>query len=58
MRYHRHMKQMIWLGGLVGSTAGSYLPALWGGSLFSFTSILLGAVGGAAGIILAWKMTN
>ncbi len=52
------MKQMVWLGGLIGSTAGSYIPALWGGSLFSFSSILLGALGGAAGIILAWNMTK
>ncbi|MDB5237226.1 MAG: hypothetical protein JWL88_328 [Parcubacteria group bacterium] len=52
------MKQMVWLGGFVGSTAGSYVPALWGGSLFSMTSIFLGAVGGAIGIIVAWKMTN
>lgn len=49
---------MVWLGAAVGSAIGSYIPALWGGSLFSFSSIILGAVGGAAGIILAWKLTN
>ena len=52
------MKQMVWLGALVGSTIGSYLPSLWGASVFSFSSIILGAAGGAAGIIIAWKMTN
>ena len=58
VRYHRCMKQMVWLGAAVGSTIGSYLPSLWGAGLFSFSSIILGAVGGAAGIIIAWKMTN
>lgn len=52
------MKQMVTLGGFLGSIAGSYIPALWGGSLFSFSSILFGAAGGAAGIILAWNMTK
>jgi len=52
------MKQMIWLGGLIGSTAGGYVPALWGGSLFSFSSLVLGTVGGAAGIIIAFRMTQ
>lgn len=51
-------KGIIMLGLFVGSTVGSYLPVLWGGSLFSFTSILLGAVGGLVGIWGAWKLTQ
>jgi hypothetical protein len=35
----------------IGSAVGSYLPVLWGGSLFSFTSIILSAVGGIIGIV-------
>ncbi|HEV7121655.1 MAG TPA: hypothetical protein VGN56_02390 [Candidatus Paceibacterota bacterium] len=52
------MKQAVWIGAFIGSTVGSYIPNLWGASLFSFSSILLGAVGGAAGIIIAWRLTN
>ena len=35
---------------LMGSIAGSYLPDLWGGSSWGFSSLLLGAVGGVAGL--------
>ena len=35
---------------LVGSTAGSYVPAIWGGSLLSVSSIMLGGAGGILGI--------
>jgi hypothetical protein len=40
-----------------GSFAGSYLPALWGGSIFSLSSILLGAVGGLLGIWAGYKIS-
>nr|WP_239651746.1 helix-turn-helix domain-containing protein [Neosynechococcus sphagnicola] len=42
----------------LGSTIGSYVPALWGGSLFSLTSILLGMVGGFLGIWLGFKLSK
>jgi len=40
----------------VGLYAGSYVPALWGGSLFSMSSIFLGAVGGFIGIWAGYKI--
>lgn len=51
-------KSLVMLGMIVGSAIGSYAPALFGVSLFSFTSILLGGVGGILGIWLAYKITN
>jgi uncharacterized membrane protein YeaQ/YmgE (transglycosylase-associated protein family) len=51
-------KTLIMIGMIVGSTAGSYLPALWGGGWLSFTSILLGGLGGFAGIWLAFQLTR
>jgi hypothetical protein len=28
--------RLVWIGMIVGSAVGGYLPALWGGDLFSF----------------------
>jgi len=45
----------IWLGLVVGSIAGSYIPCWWGSSIFSFSSIIGGAVGGFGGIWIGFK---
>jgi hypothetical protein len=52
------MKKVIFSGMIIGSYAGSYLPVIWGGSMLSMTSILLGAVGGIAGIIAGYKIAQ
>lgn len=49
-------KQLIWVGLFVGSTVGSFLPALWGGDLLSFSSIIFSGIGGIVGIYLGFKM--
>ena len=49
-------KKLIWLGMVVGTSLGGYLPLIWGGSAFSFSSIFLGAVGGFVGIIIGFKL--
>ena len=51
-------KSMIWVGMFVGSAIGGYVPLLWGGSLFSFSSVILTGVGGILGIYLGFKMSN
>jgi len=51
-------KKLIWLGMIVGSAIGSYLPVLWGAGLFSFSSVLLTAVGGILGIWLGFKLSR
>ena len=51
------MKQMVWLGAIVGSTIGGFVPELWGAGAFSFSSLLLSAAGGILGIYLAYKAT-
>lgn len=48
-------KTFVWLGLFVGSTIGSFVPALWGSDLMSFSSIFLGALGGLAGIWAGFK---
>lgn len=51
-------KTAIWMGMVVGSAFGGYVPVLWGDSLFSMTSVILTAVGGLVGIYLAFKLTH
>ncbi len=43
-------KKFVWIGMIAGSALGNYIPLLWGGSSLSFTSIILGMVGGILGI--------
>jgi hypothetical protein len=50
------MKKIVMTGMIIGSTAGSYLPLLWGDSAFSLSSILFGALGGFAGIWAGYKI--
>ena len=52
------MKMLITTGMIVGSFAGSYLPVLWGGSVFSVSSILWGGVGGLLGIWAGFKVAS
>ncbi len=49
-------KKLVWFGLFVGSTIGSFIPGLWGGDSFSFSSILMSAVGGLAGIWVGFKL--
>lgn len=52
------MKQMIWLGMVVGSVIGGFVPQLWGAGALSFSSIFLSAIGAIAGIYIAFKLTH
>jgi uncharacterized membrane protein YeaQ/YmgE (transglycosylase-associated protein family) len=49
------MRARIWLGVLIGSTIGGFIPDLWGASLFSYASVLLSGVGACAGLWLATR---
>ena len=49
-------KSLVWLGLTIGSAAGGYLPALWGGDLLSLSSVMLSAVGGLVGIWLGYRL--
>jgi hypothetical protein len=48
-------KSLIWIGMTVGSIAGGYLPALWGGDLLSFSGVILSTVGGFLGIWIGYR---
>ncbi len=51
-------KSLIWIGMSVGGAIGGYVPVLFGGSEFSFSSIIFGAIGSIVGIYIAFKMTQ
>jgi len=50
------MKTFVIFGMIVGSLAGGYAPALWGGSVFLMSSVFLAAIGGFAGIWVGYKI--
>ena len=53
-----NMKPAIWIGMTVGSSVGSFIPSLWGAGVFSFSSLILGAIGAMLGIYVAFTMTH
>jgi hypothetical protein len=50
-------RRVLWLCLLVGSSAGGLLPEAWGGSAFGLASLCLSALGGAAGVWLAARIS-
>lgn len=49
-------KKLIWGGMFIGSAIGGYFPLLWGDSVFSFSSVILTAIGGFLGIWVGFKL--
>jgi hypothetical protein len=50
------IRLIIGFGMFVGSTIGSAVPLIWGGSLLSLTSIALSMIGGGIGIWLGYRL--
>jgi hypothetical protein len=51
-------KRIIWLFAIIGGGVGGYLPLLWGGSLFSFSSLIFNTLGAVLGIWVGFKLTR
>ena len=51
-------KTLMYIGVTVGSIIGGYVPALWGGSLFSVSGILFSTLGGAIGLVITYKLVT
>jgi uncharacterized membrane protein YeaQ/YmgE (transglycosylase-associated protein family) len=49
-------KLPIWVGMLIGSILGGYIPTLWGADIFSLTSLAGSVVGGLLGIWVGYKI--
>ena len=48
----------IWLGLFIGSAIGSYIPCLWGESIFSLSSLIGGIIGSVVGIWIGFKLSQ
>ena len=51
-------RRIVWLFVIVGSTIGGLAPEAWGGSAFGVASLVLGCLGGVAGVWLAVRLTG
>ena len=51
-------KTFVLVGTIIGSSIGSFIPSLWGAGIFSFSSIIFGAIGAVAGIYIGFKLSN
>ena len=51
-------KTIVMIFATIGLTVGSFIPALWGGSLLGGWSIFLSFVGGMAGVWAGVKVSN
>ncbi len=51
-------KFLIWTGMIMGSAIGGLIPALWGDSMLSFSSIIFSAIGGVIGVWLGFKISH
>jgi len=41
----------------MGSTIGGLIPGLWGGGVFSYSSVLLSGVGALVGLWIGFKLS-
>jgi len=51
------MQARIWLGVLIGSTIGGFIPALWGADLLSYSGLLFSGIGAFVGLWVAYKLS-
>lgn len=51
------MRARIWLGILIGSTVGGFIPELWGAGMISYSSVLLSGAGAFIGLWIGLKMS-
>jgi hypothetical protein len=49
-------KRIVWIFVGVGLTVGGFVPLVWGGSALGLASLVLGSLGGVAGLWLATKL--
>jgi hypothetical protein len=49
-------KRIVWLFVGFGMTVGGFVPEVWGGSALGLASLVLGSLGGIAGLWLALKL--
>jgi uncharacterized membrane protein YeaQ/YmgE (transglycosylase-associated protein family) len=51
-------RHLVWIGVLVGSAVGGWLPTLWGDGAFSMSGIIFSTIGGLVGIYTGYKIST
>lgn len=51
-------KKLIWVGATLGGILGGCVPNLWHASGFSLSGVVFSALGGIAGIWVAYRLTR
>ena len=51
-------KTFVWLGLIVGSTVGGFVPMLWQGDLFSLAGIGFSVLGGLIGTFVGFQISK
>jgi len=51
-------KRITTLFMIIGGYIGGYIPALWGAAGFTFSSLIFNALGAAAGVWVAFKISQ
>lgn len=49
---------LVFLGMIIGSTIGGYVPTLFGAGLISYTSVLFSGIGGILGVLVGYKLSK
>jgi len=52
------LKAAVWIGVILGSIIGGYIPSIFGASLFSYWGILTSGLGSIIGIFIAVKLIS
>jgi uncharacterized membrane protein YeaQ/YmgE (transglycosylase-associated protein family) len=50
------MQTRIWVGILIGSTIGGFIPEMWGADLLSYSGVLFSGVGAIVGLLVAYNL--
>lgn len=51
-------KVLVYLGMIIGSIIGGYIPTLFGAGLISYTSVLFSGIGAILGAWIGYKLSN
>lgn len=51
-------RYLIWVGLIIGSTIGGWIPSLWDSGMLSFSGIMGSMIGGLFGIYFGYKIAN
>ncbi len=51
-------KVLVYLGMIIGSVIGGYIPTLWGAGWISYPSVFFSGVGAILGVLIGYKISN